>query len=58
MHRTRIMPLHGESASEFSQNQIVKALRSAASPGALAEVRRVTEYEAYYLDRKNRLPCP
>jgi hypothetical protein len=63
-HRTRIIPVHdtihgetaGESASEFSQDQIANAIRGAA--GSLTEIRRVTEYEAYYLDRKNLLPLP
>jgi hypothetical protein len=66
MHRTRIIPIHdtihgepaGESASEFSQDQIVNAIRGAAGPATLTETRRVTEYEAYYLDRKNQLPLP
>ena len=58
MHRTRIIPIHGEPSAEFSQPQIVEALSNAARPAALTEVRRVTEYEAYYLDRKNQLPLP
>ena len=61
-HRTRIIPIEGpfqgEPSAEFSQSQILAALRGAASPAALTEVRRVTEYEAYYLDRKNQLPLP
>ena len=65
-HRTRIIPVHdtihgepaGESASEFSQDQIANAIRGAAGPATLTEIRRVTEYEAYYLDRKNQLPLP
>jgi PepSY-associated transmembrane protein len=65
-HRTRIIPVHGtihgepagESASEFSQDQIANAIRDAAGPATLTEIRRVTEYEAYYLDRKNQLPLP
>ena len=62
MHRTRIIPIlgksAGESVAEFSQDQIVEALRSGATPAALTKVKRVTEYEAYYLDRKNQLPLP
>src|SRR6202023_1327599 len=61
-HRTRIIPIHGpipgEPASEFPQDQIANAIRGAARPAALTEIRRVTEYEAYYLDRKNQLPLP
>jgi PepSY-associated TM region len=65
-HRTRVIPVSGsgpgpiggEPASEFSQDRIVNAIRGAAGPATLTDLRQVTEYEAYYVDRKNQLPLP
>jgi hypothetical protein len=56
--QTRVIPLQGESGAEFNRNEIIEAVRRAAKPLALTEVRLVTEYEAYYLDRHDQLPLP
>jgi PepSY-associated TM region len=56
--QTRVIPLQGESGAEFNRSEIIQAVRRAAKPLALTEVRLVTEYEAYYLDRHNQLPLP
>ncbi len=57
-NQTRIVPLQGEPQTEFPSEQIAQALRTAALPAALLQVRLVTDYEAYYLDRRGRLPLP
>jgi hypothetical protein len=58
LNRTIIIPLHGKSSAQFSAEEIVEVLRRAARPATLTQVRLVTEYETYYLDRHNRLPLP
>jgi hypothetical protein len=57
-NQTRIIPVNGEPASEFDRPKIIEALRQAAAPYELAQVRIVSTYEAYYSDRYNRLPLP
>ena len=48
----------GKTAAEFDRDRILDVVTEASQPGGLAEVRLVTEYEAYYLDRHNQLPLP
>ncbi|PYU28846.1 MAG: hypothetical protein DMG32_01800, partial [Acidobacteria bacterium] len=55
---TRVIPVRGQPAAEFDRDRIIAALEKAAQPLALTEVRLVTKYEAYYLDRNNQLPLP
>ena len=43
---------------ELDCKEIVDALRAAARPFALTEVRLVAQYESYYLDRQKALPLP
>jgi hypothetical protein len=43
---------------EFARDRIVGVLREAARPARITEVRTVTQYESYYVDRHNRLPLP
>src|SRR5260370_41462089 len=57
-HETRVIPLLGRPAYEFEHERIIDALDRAARPFAFTEVRRVTQYESYYLDRNNQLPLP
>ena len=58
MAETRVVPLLGRPAYEFDRERIIDALDRAAHPFAFTEVRQVTEYESYYLDRENKLPLP
>ena len=51
-------PGPGKAAAEFDRDRILDVVTEASQPGGLAEVRLVTEYEAYYLDRHNQLPLP
>jgi len=57
-HQQLVIPLDGEPTSEFDRTKIFDVLRKAASPNELTAIRAVTEYESYYLDRRNRLPLP
>jgi len=57
-NQTRVIPVRGRPAAEFDRDRIIAALQKAARPFALTQVRLVTEYEAYYLDRNNQLPLP
>jgi hypothetical protein len=57
-NETRVIPLLGRPAYEFEHERIIDALDRAARPFAFTEVRRVTQYESYYLDRDNQLPLP
>ena len=38
--------------------KILGVLATTARPATISEIRMVTEYEAYYLDRQHRLPLP
>jgi PepSY-associated TM region len=55
---TRVIPLLGRPADEFGRDRIIAAVEKAARPFGLTQVRLVTEYESYYLDRTNELPLP
>jgi hypothetical protein len=56
--QTLLIPVRGAPSLEFDRMKIVEVLRTAARPAELTQVRFVTEYESYYLDRHNRLPLP
>jgi hypothetical protein len=55
---TRLVPMHGQPTSGFDQQSVVDVLRQAAHPVEVAQVRLVTQYESYYLDRHGALPLP
>ena len=55
---TRVIPVLGRPQYEFDRERLIDALDRAARPFAFTEVRRVTQYESYYLDRNNQLPLP
>ena len=55
---TLIVPVLGSLATEFDRKEIVDVLRVAARPFSITEVRLVTQYESYYLDRHKVLPLP
>jgi hypothetical protein len=57
-NQSRIVHAGGEVAAEFDRNKIIDVIGKAARPDTLAEVRLVTQYEAYYLDRHHRNPLP
>jgi hypothetical protein len=55
---TRVIPVLGHPTDEFDRERIITAVERAARPFVLTDVRTVTEYESYYLDRTDRLPLP
>ena len=57
-NETRVIPVHGQPAAEFDSAQIISVSQRAARPFGVTQVRLVTRYEAYYLDRQNQLPLP
>ncbi len=57
-NQTRVVPAHGQASDEFDAEEIRGALEKAALPHMVSQFRAVTRYEAYYLDRRNRLPLP
>jgi hypothetical protein len=57
-NQTRIVPVRSRPTDEFDRESIVAGLRQAAKPFELEQVRLVTQYEAYYLDRHKLLPLP
>ena len=57
-NQTRLVPVGEEAQAEFSSSNILAALERAAIPYSITQVRRVTKYETYYIDRRGRLPLP
>jgi hypothetical protein len=57
-NQSRVVPVRGNAAAEFDRNKILDVIGNAAKPYTLAEVRLVTRYESYYLDRRHRRPLP
>jgi hypothetical protein len=60
--QTRMIPVAGgpqiTPQTEIDRDRIIGVLRDAARPTNVIEVRYVTRYESYYIDRHNRLPLP
>jgi hypothetical protein len=57
-NQTLVIPVVGQPKAEFDRESIVDLIRRVVLPHKLAEVRLVTQYEAYYLDRHGTLPLP
>jgi hypothetical protein len=57
-NESRVIPVLGRPAYEFDRERIFATLERAARPFVLTEVRQVTQYESYYLDRNRELPLP
>jgi hypothetical protein len=58
LNETLLIPVTGRPRAELDHQSIIDALRKAAPPYDITETRVVTQYEAYYLDRRNLLPLP
>lgn len=57
-NQTMVIPVVGQPRAEFNRASMVDAIRRAVWPHKLRQVRLVTQYEAYYLDRHGSLPLP
>ena len=53
---TRVVPVDGEPAREFSQLSIIDAIGDVADVSA--DVTLINQYDAYYLDRRRQRPLP
>jgi hypothetical protein len=56
--RSRVIPVHYESAAFFDPDVVASVLASASRPAEIVEARLVDKYEAYYVDRHHDLPLP
>jgi len=56
--RSLIIPAQGPPQEQFAAERVRGAIAAGVQPHSVAEVRVVTEYEAYYIDRENNLPLP
>jgi hypothetical protein len=56
--QTQIVPLAGGPVEALDRNLLFGVMRRAARPFRPTEVRLVTKYEAYYIDRHERRPLP
>lgn len=56
--RTHIIPIHGAGPVGFDWKDIADVARQAVKPATLAEAGLLTEYDAYYLDRRHERPLP
>ena len=56
--RSLIIPALGSPQQQFDAERLREAIARGAGAHSLAEVRVVSEYEAYYIDREYGLPLP
>jgi hypothetical protein len=54
---SRIIPVDGDPIAELDHQAIIDLVKRAAGP-ELAEARVLTQYDAYYLDRRRQRPLP
>lgn len=55
---TRIVTADGDVRTAFDRDAIGRIVTNAAAPTALAELRELTAYDWYYLDRRGARPLP
>lgn len=57
-NETRIIPVDGEPFEPFDTDRIIELLQHAVGAGGIADVRVMSDYDSYYLDRQNERPLP
>jgi hypothetical protein len=55
---TQLVTVGGQVHTEFDREQIARIVTNAAGPAGLAELRELTDYDWYYLDRRRTRPLP
>jgi hypothetical protein len=55
---TRIVPVDGKPLVEFDRQRLIDVLQNAANARGGADIRVLTEYDRYYLDRRGERPLP
>jgi PepSY-associated TM region len=56
--RTRIVTFDGRVRTEFDRDQIARLVTNATGTAGLAELREISQYDWYYLDRRRSRPLP
>ena len=54
----RIIPVHGKATAGLDWHALADIAKAAVQPTTVAEVRLLTAYDAYYLDRLHERPLP
>jgi hypothetical protein len=55
---TRIIPASGCVLRGFGSDAVSRAIKEGLQPASIAELTVLAQYDAYYLDRRNRRPLP
>jgi len=55
---SRIIPVSGAALRMFDTGRLMQEMRTAALPAGVADLRLITQYDAYYLDRQRQKPLP
>jgi PepSY-associated transmembrane protein len=55
---TRVLPFDGTIKQEFDRERLIELITNATRALGLAEIRVLTRYDAYYLDRRRERPLP
>jgi hypothetical protein len=55
---TRVVPVDGQPLVEFDRQQVINVVQGAAGASGGADLRVLTDYDRYYLDRRGRRPLP
>jgi hypothetical protein len=55
---SRVLTLDGQAHTAFDHRRIAQIVTRAAGPAGLAELRDLTQYDRYYLDRRRQRPLP
>jgi hypothetical protein len=56
--QTRIVPMEGAPAADFGEERIINLVSQAAQAENISELRLMTQYDRYYLDRSHKAPLP
>ena len=56
--QSRIVPVNGAPAEKFEASRMERVIRAMLPAGETQEIRTLTQYDLYYLDRERRLPLP
>jgi hypothetical protein len=55
---SRVIPISGDARSEIDPSWLIDAVGKASQPGGILGADFISEYDAYYLDRRHKLPLP
>ena len=55
---TRIIPVDAAPLREFDRHRIIDVVTKAAAPDGVVEIRLLSQYDLYYLDRRRQRPLP